>query len=47
VPGSVLDLNAPIACADCGAEGLERWYTGAMWGTTLGEACYQVRVAHG
>jgi hypothetical protein len=37
----------PSTCADCGVEGLECWYTGATWGTTLGEACYQVRVAYG
>jgi hypothetical protein len=47
VPGGVLDLIATATCANCGVEGLERWYTGATWGTTLCEACYQVRVAHG
>jgi hypothetical protein len=47
MPGGVLDLIATATCANRGVEGLERWYTGATWGTTLCEACYQVRVAHG
>jgi hypothetical protein len=38
VLGQVMDLDAPVLCTDCGAEGLELWYTGQTWGETLCEA---------
>jgi len=40
-------VEAGVICVDCGAEGLEVWYTGQRWGETLCEACYETRVAHG
>src|SRR5215471_851063 len=40
-------VEAGVICVDCGAEGLELWYTGQTWGETLCEACYETRVAHG
>jgi len=39
-------VDAGVICVDCGAEGLELWYTGQTWGETLCEVCYEVRVAH-
>lgn len=47
VLGTVLDLDAPVVCGDCGAEGLDVWYTGQTWGETLCEACYATRVQAG
>jgi hypothetical protein len=40
-------VEAGVICVDCGAEGLDIWYTGQRWGETLCEACYEMRVAHG
>ena len=40
-------VEAGVICVDCGAEGLDVWYTGQTWGETLCEACYERRVAHG
>jgi hypothetical protein len=40
-------VEAGVICVDCGAEGLELWYTGQTWGETLCEVCYETRVAHG
>jgi hypothetical protein len=40
-------IEAGVICVDCGAEGLEIWYTGQTWGETLCEACYEARAAHG
>jgi hypothetical protein len=40
-------VEAGVICVDCGAEGLDVWYTGQRWGETLCEACYETRVAHG
>jgi hypothetical protein len=40
-------VEAGVICVDCGAEGLDVWYTGQTWGETLCEACYETRVAHG
>jgi len=39
-------VEAGIICVDCGAEGLDVWYTGQRWGETLCEACYETRVEH-
>jgi hypothetical protein len=47
VLGQVVDLEAPVVCGDCGAEGLDIWYTGQTWGETLCEACYAQRVQTG
>jgi hypothetical protein len=47
VLGQVLDVDAPVICTDCGAAGLEIWYTGQTWGETLWEACYAARVQTG
>jgi hypothetical protein len=47
VLGQVVDLGAPVVCTDCGAEGLELWYTGQTWGETLCDACYATRVQVG
>jgi hypothetical protein len=47
VLGNVIDLDAPVVCTDCGAEGLELWYTGQTWGETLCVACYAARVQSG
>lgn len=40
-------VEAGVACADCGTEGLELWYTGQTWGETLCESCYEARLAEG
>lgn len=40
-------VEAGVACADCGAQDLELWYTGQSWGDTLCEVCYETRIAHG
>jgi hypothetical protein len=40
-------VEAGVICVDCGAEGLELWYTGQTWGETLCETCYEARVTHG
>lgn len=40
-------VDARVACLDCGAEGLDLWYTGQTWGDTLCESCYEARVTHG
>jgi hypothetical protein len=47
VLGQGLVVDAPVICTDCGAAGLELWYTGQTWGETLGEACYAPRVQAG
>jgi hypothetical protein len=47
VLGQVLDLDAPVVCGDCGAEGLDVWYTGQTWGETLCAACYETRAQAG
>jgi hypothetical protein len=47
VLGQIVDLDAPVVCTDCGAAGLELWYTGQTWGETLCEACYAARVRAG
>jgi hypothetical protein len=47
VLGEVMDLDAAVTCADCGAQDLEVWYSGQTWGETLCEACYAERVATG
>ena len=39
-------VEAGVMCVDCGAGGLDVWYTGQTWGETLCEACYETRVAH-
>jgi hypothetical protein len=38
-------VEAGVICVDCGAEGLDVWFTGQTWGETLCEACYETRVA--
>jgi hypothetical protein len=40
-------VEAGVICVDCGAEGLDVWYTGQRWGETLCEACYETRVTQG
>lgn len=40
-------VEAGVACADCGVQDLELWYTGQSWGETLCETCYEARIAHG
>ena len=40
-------VEAGVICMDCGAEGLDVWYTGQTWGETLCEACYETRVTQG
>jgi hypothetical protein len=40
-------VDVGIACVDCGAQDLEVWYTGQMWGETLCTPCYEARVAQG
>lgn len=40
-------VDVGITCVDCGAQDLEVWYTGQMWGDTLCASCYETRVAHG
>lgn len=40
-------VDEEVACAACGAERLELWYSGQTWGETLCEVCYEARVAGG
>jgi hypothetical protein len=40
-------VEAGVICVNCGAEGLDVWYTGQTWGETLCEACYETRVTQG
>jgi hypothetical protein len=40
-------VDVGITCADCGAQELELWYTGQMWGETLCVSCYEARMARG
>ncbi len=40
-------VDEEVACTVCGAEGLDFWYSGQMWGETLCETCYEARVQEG